>query len=79
MKIKLEIRHYMILFLSILSLVGMFKFGFQLVFLHVLVALASALILDSIINYIKLKRFIKIIYNIIFTETVSFCCPDTVC
>lgn len=76
MKIKLEIRHYMILFLSILALVGMFKYGFQLVFLHVLVTLASAIIIDSIVNYIKLKRFIlspsTIITGLIVAEVLSF-------
>lgn len=76
MNIKLEIRHYMILFLSILALVGMFEYGFQLVFVHMLVSLASALILDSIINYIKLKRFIispsTIITGLIVAGVLSF-------
>ncbi len=80
MKIKLEIRHYMILFLSILALIGMFKFGFQLVFLHVLVTLVSALIIDSVINYVKLKRFIlspsTIITGLIVAGVLSFDSPN---
>lgn len=80
MKIKLEIRHYMILFLSVLELLGMFKYGFSLVFLHVFIALFSALFIDIAVNYLKLKRFIlspsTIITGLIVVGVLSFDSPN---
>jgi len=76
MKVKFEIRHFMIFFLTVLAIIGMFQFGFKTIFLHMFYVLAAVLVLDIIINYIKLRRFLlspsTIITGLIVAELISF-------
>lgn len=80
MKIKFEIRHYMIIFLSILVLIGMFRYDFLTVLTHVVIGMLSATIVDVAINYLKFKRFILspsgIITGLIVAEVISFDLPN---
>ena len=55
---KLTVHGYVILFLSVLVLVGAFQQGFAAALVQVIIALFAAVILDLLITYIRKKQWI---------------------